>query len=339
MRKLFLLLPLLCGLLSCRQDERSFVLRGIIGNLANDTLLVMNEFTAEYRLDTVVAKEGQFTYRAKIDTLTPLSLLMDGKWVYPVYADKGQESVITGDMTDVSSFKVEGGTYNEDLNRFNSSIRGMASPDSVRAAAKEFMAQHPASYANLHLLVRYFANRDSVDYGEMADAIGRMEGNIQDVLYVQRLDKQAKAYKGSALKYMPSFSVPSQDGSIVMSSTFRRKVLLLCFWASWDPASMEKMEMFKRVYERFGQRKGFHMLGVSFDVDKKAWQSVIESDSLVWQQALEMDGFDSDMARNFKVERLPFYFVTGADNRVIGFNQGEEELCRLIEEALKPVKK
>ena len=80
------------------------------------------------------------------------------------------------------------------------------------------------------------------------------------------------------------------------------------------------------------------MLGVSFDVDKKAWEEAIEKDSLMWQQALEMEGFDSDIARNFRVERLPFYFVTDAENRIHGFNQGEE-LCRQIEEFLKPVKK
>ena len=338
MRNFFLIFPLLCCLLSCRQDEQFFVLHGTLGNLANDTLLVMNEFTAEYRLDTVVADKGRFTYRAKIDTLTPLSLLMDGKFVYPVYADKGQESRLEGDLPDISSFRVKGGVHNEALNSFNDSIRGLADPDSIRSRAKEFITQHPASYANLYLLVRYFADEDSVDYQEVVDVIGRMDGNIQDLLYVQRLEKQARAYKGNVLKYMPSFSLTSQDGSIIMSSTFRRKVLLLCFWATWDEASMEKLAMFKRVYARFGKREGFSMLGVSFDVDREAWETVIGRDSLAWQQALAMDGFDSDIARNFRVERLPFYFVTDAENRIEGFNQGEEELCRQIEEALKSVR-
>lgn len=101
---------------------------------------------------------------------------------------------------------------------------------------------------------------------------------------------------------------------------------------------MEKLAMFKRVYARFGKREGFSMLGVSFDVDREAWETVIGRDSLAWQQALAMDGFDSDIARNFRVERLPFYFVTDAENRIEGFNQGEEELCRQIEEALKSVR-
>lgn len=339
MRNLFLLFPLLCCLLACRHDDSSFVLRGTLAHLGSDTLLVLNEFTAEYRLDTIVAGNGQFTYRAEIDTLTPLSLLIDGKFVYPVYADKGQESTMTGDMADLSSFRVEGGVHNEDLNRFNDSIRGMSDADSIRLFAKGFISRHPASYANLHLLQRYFVAEDSVNYQEVVDIIGQMEGSIQDLLYVQRLGKQAKAYKGSTLKYMPSFSLASQDGSIVMSSVFRRKVLLLYFWATWDKDSMERMAMFKRIYARFGKKEGFKMLGVSFDVDKKAWEEAIEKDSLMWQQALEMEGFDSDIARNFKVERLPFYFVTDVENRIHGFNQGEEELCRQIEEFLKPVKK
>ena len=41
MRNFFLIFPLLCCLLSCRQDEQFFVLHGTLGNLANDTLLVM----------------------------------------------------------------------------------------------------------------------------------------------------------------------------------------------------------------------------------------------------------------------------------------------------------
>lgn len=68
-----------------------------------------------------------------------------------------------------------------------------------------------------------------------------------------------------AATQMPSFSLESvRDGKVVESSSFRGKVLLLTFFATWCPPCAEEVPVLVKLQDELG-KAGFSVVGLSVD--------------------------------------------------------------------------
>lgn len=64
---------------------------------------------------------------------------------------------------------------------------------------------------------------------------------------------------------MPDFALPSAvDGKVVKSGSFRGKVVLVTFFATWCPPCRQEIPTLKKLQEEFGDR-GFSVIGLSVD--------------------------------------------------------------------------
>ncbi|MFT5697613.1 MAG: peroxiredoxin [Desulforhopalus sp.] len=64
---------------------------------------------------------------------------------------------------------------------------------------------------------------------------------------------------------MPSFSLESvRDGKTIESSSFKGKVLLLTFFATWCPPCAQEVPVLNQLHEEFGS-SGFSVVGLSVD--------------------------------------------------------------------------
>lgn len=87
MKKLsFLFLALILLLTGCSKKS-TFTLKGNISSLSSDTILVFYQ-EPNYKLDTIIAQNGKFSYTINSDTFTIFSLLLSDKEVLPVFANK-----------------------------------------------------------------------------------------------------------------------------------------------------------------------------------------------------------------------------------------------------------
>lgn len=64
---------------------------------------------------------------------------------------------------------------------------------------------------------------------------------------------------------MPDFALKSvMDGSVVESSSFQGKVLLITFFATWCPPCIEEIPTLKALHEELA-KEGFSVVGLSVD--------------------------------------------------------------------------
>lgn len=335
MKPVFLLLVILSLCFSaCQKDRNFFTLNGDIRNLTNDTLYLFNEFEKDGRIDTLLAQDGKISCRIPLDTVTPFTLLVNGQVFCPVYADREQKLYVEGDADDVASFRVKGGMYNEDINRFKERL---AEGGEASVLADEFIRQHPDSYACLYLLDTYFLRNDSADLRKVVELVKGMKGEVQDLFYLKQQNEVVRQY-AERTQYISAFNLKDGEGKTISSSRYNGKLLLVHFWATWDAPSTEANLMFKRIYEKFRKNKRFAMIGISFDIDAKAFLEGCKSDTLQWDQAFETDGFDGKFARQFDVRRLPCNFLVSPRRTVIVSNATEKELISQIEKALEEEK-
>ncbi len=114
----------------------------------------------------------------------------------------------------------------------------------------------------------------------------------------------------------PDFTLKDPQGTEVKLSSFRGKVVLLDFWATWCGPCMHEMPNVKNEYGMY-KGKGFEVVGVSLDRDPAQWKKVIDVRDFSWNHVLDQD---NSVARLYDVSGIPFTLLLDEEGIIIGKN-------------------
>ena len=144
MKKLsFLFLALILLLTGCSKKS-TFTLKGNISSLSSDTILVFYQ-EPNYKLDTIIAQNGKFSYTINSDTFTIFSLLLSDKEVLPVFANKGESVTWNGTPGDI---QIKGKGDNERMAYILQAIK-KTKADSLMFTVDRLIKENPHSFANI----------------------------------------------------------------------------------------------------------------------------------------------------------------------------------------------
>ena len=121
------------------------------------------------------------------------------------------------------------------------------------------------------------------------------------------------------------FSLPDLKGDSIRLSSMKGKVFLLDFWASWCVPCRFNNKNLVKLYSKY-KDKGFEILGVSLDDNKKAWQRAVNKDKLTWRQINDSKGWDAMSAAKWQVDAIPASFLVDKDGNVVAINAEKQEL-------------
>jgi peroxiredoxin len=130
----------------------------------------------------------------------------------------------------------------------------------------------------------------------------------------------------------PELAVADTTGKTITLSSFKGKIVLIDFWASWcRPCRMENPNVVK-AYDKY-KDAGFTVFSVSLDDNKANWARAIKADNLKWSSHVsELKGWQSAAAKLYGVTGIPATFLLDRDGRIIGKNlRGEALEAKLME--------
>ncbi len=131
----------------------------------------------------------------------------------------------------------------------------------------------------------------------------------------------------------PEISLPDPTGKVVSLSSFRGKYVLVDFWAKWcGPCRRENPNVVKAYHEFKG--KNFDILGVSLDRTKQDWVQAIAEDGLVWTHVSDLKYFESQAARDYNINGIPFSILVDPTGTIIAKNLRGNELHKKLAEVL-----
>ena len=131
-------------------------------------------------------------------------------------------------------------------------------------------------------------------------------------------------------KNAPDFALRDLDGHPLSLSTFRGKVVLLNFWATWCAPCKLEMPVFAAWQRQYGPQ-GLEVIGISMDDDAAPARRMIKQLKLNYPVVM---GDERLGARYGGVLGLPLTFLIDRKGIVRARFQGETD-TRVIEQQLK----
>ncbi len=131
----------------------------------------------------------------------------------------------------------------------------------------------------------------------------------------------------------PNIVMKDTLGKTVSLDSFRGRVVLIDFWASWcGPCRMENPNVV-RAYKKY-KDKGFTIYSVSLDNSKDKWLSAIKKDQLTWTHVSDLKGWETSINKVYQITGIPATFLVGKDGKIVGKNLRGPALDEMLEKLL-----
>ena len=131
----------------------------------------------------------------------------------------------------------------------------------------------------------------------------------------------------------PEITLPNTKDSVVNLSSFRGKIVLIDFWASWCVPCRAANAGVVRLYNKY-KAKGFEVFGVSVDNKKQAWVKAIAQDKIKYTQVNDKGEGNSSIAEKYGVNKIPTSFLLDRNGKIIAIDLEGKELENKLTELL-----
>jgi len=221
--------------------------------------------------------------------------------------------------------KVFGEIYNKIIDSYQEKFSALVEKNKASLAVLAGIQQlDPKKYLNL--------------YKEVDAALTAKYPNSK---YLANLKKDIAAFDAQTQKtskfaegsILPDFTLTTPEGKPLSISSFKGKVVLVDFWASWCGPCRKENPNVVAIYKKL-HAKGFDVYGVSLDDNKEKWLNAIKTDGLIWNHASDLKGWDNQVAKQFGIDAIPFTILLDKEGKIIGKGLRGAELESAVVSAL-----
>lgn len=164
-------------------------------------------------------------------------------------------------------------------------------------------------------------------------------------LFASNNDDRLKSYGEKMLSVARRLDLPGNSidisgrtlaGTEFDWESYRGKVVLIDFWATWCPPCVAELPNVKKQYEKYHDR-GFDVVGISLDQDAEGLETFIKERELPWVTLFDGEaGPEHPVAMRYGITAIPQVILVDREGLVVSMDAHGEELERQLENLLGP---
>jgi thiol-disulfide isomerase/thioredoxin len=345
------------------ESKKGFTIYGKIKNAGNLSTLALQELTTSglILLDTAkVASDGSFTMQGTLPEKT-FCIIRFEKGDIALLVDTNANLTLEIDGNDIDNYSVQGSKENEELkqiftlnssffkagktveDRFSSYTPETMTPaieeqirfsfDSIQTLHKKAIVDLTGSLSNS--FAAYFATNFLLPDAELSflKVIDeKLYASNTSSKYASQLHNKVESMKKTDTGAMaPEIVLSDPFGKPVSLSSFKGKIVLIDFWASWCAPCRKENPANVLLYNKY-KSKGFEIFGVSLDDDREAWIEAINKDKLLWMHGSDLQKWNSSLVGTYGIDAIPYTVLVDQDGKIIAKKLRGKELENKLKE-------
>ena len=183
----------------------------------------------------------------------------------------------------------------------------------------EFIKEYPSSYISTDLLLSRLKGRKSSKFFSQIQNLYnslslKLKNSKRGILLKEKLVLFSENIVGKKIKDYTLIDINKSE--FKLSEVRNGKYVLLDFWASWCAPCRADTPYLKTLYDIYSN-KGFEIVGLSKDQDRKSWIDAIKKDQADWRHILLKDN-DNTIEKTFFITSIPVKILIDPDGIIIG---------------------
>lgn len=361
MRNVLAILVFALAAFSCQSAKDEFSIKGSIDGVEKGKIYLQKLVDGQPKtVDSTELSGGKFAFKGKMEIPDFRLLRLNDREYFGQFFLDNASVTVAAKKDSLRATKITGSPTNDvfksyvaEMDKLSKEVMGLqekyqnamatgnndaaskakidyqAMIDNNKVFTKNFIKEHSNSVVSAFILMQYASQLESNEVEEM---VGKFAPEISKSEYVVKLKEFVQELKKTASGAVaPDFTMNDTEGKPVSLSSFKGKIVLVDFWASWcGPCRQENPNVVKLYQQYHG--KGFDILGVSLDKDKEAWLKAIKDDNLAWNHVSDLQYWQNAAARLYGVNSIPQSFLLDKEGKIIAKGLRGEELAKKLAE-------
>ena len=207
-----------------------------------------------------------------------------------------------------------------------------------------FVKSHPKSFLVPQQL-NMLEQRNYISFDTLKMIVNKLDSKVKECRDGKKLLKYIRIKENTQIgKLAPDFNAVDSNNQPFTLSQFRGKnVVLIELWASYCIPCLKGFPYLKTMHRKYNQ-KGFEIIAVSQDLDKKTWMSAIKEEGIdnwynMATQFRQGESLNNNIFQNYPFGPIPRSFLIDKEGKIIGSwgfysKANEEALDKILDKLL-----
>lgn len=353
----------------CKSTPYGFAVRGYAARVDGKKVYLLAD--ANFRsvqgkkIDTLgvaVVKDGEFSFRGSVDSLTIAQISIDGLGGgFPIFLENrefeanmdfgrlegtlitgGKEQGVYNLFWDIDKkLFIEGGKLRiarnksvaEDLTREAEELTRRLEnlEEAMDRKENEILFQNPDAIASAYRLKMKITK---LSLKQLEEKFALLGPKARAATYGREVEDRIRRLRATTPGVQaPDFTAMTPEGNRISLYDIKAKYKIIEFWASWCGPCRADMPNMVEIYKEF-HPKGLEILGVSLDGDLESWKKAIRADGQSWLHCSDLGFKQSALAHLYVINSIPQTLVLDENNVIVARGLRGEELKARLKELL-----